>query len=138
MPVSPLGIGDTMLLDFFASELGVYLLALALAVGVSLMLNVESTASWVGTIVITAAFVLVAITQMAPAPGAVPLYVVALSVGGVAAEVRRYSDSPLLVGEPYWRKFLLTLTHRRRIREAALREAAASQSTRAPARGPCR
>jgi len=109
-----------------------YVLAIAFAVGVSIMLNVESTAR-VGAIVISVAFALMAMTQMTQAPGVVPLFVVAVGIGGVVADVRRYSDSPLLRGEPYGRKLLLTLVHRRQIREAAVREAAASQSTQASA-----
>ncbi|GAB2841902.1 hypothetical protein GCM10027024_15950 [Microbacterium insulae] len=79
---------------------------------------------------VTAAFVLLAITQMPQAPGAVPLYVVTVGAGAVIANVRRYSHRPLLRGEPWWRKFLLTLAHGRRVRETALREAPAPHSTR--------
>lgn len=117
-----------MLLDFFASGSGAYVLALAFAIGVSLMLNFESAASWAGTIVVTAAFVLTAVTHMGHAPGVVPVYVVVVGFGAVVANVRRYSQSPLLEGAPWWRKFLLTLTHGRQVRETALREAALTDS----------
>lgn len=69
-------------------------------------------------------------TQMTRAPRRCRCTGVVVGLGGVTADVRRYSNSPLLEGERYWRKVLLVMTHRRQVREAALREEVASGSRR--------
>ena len=120
-----------MLIEFVTSEAGAYLLSFALAVGVGLAVNWESRASWIGGLLITAVFVLIAFAYFPEAPLAVPLYVIVVGVASVLANVRRYSASPLLAEEPYWRKVALTLTHQRGIRDAdiAHREAQLAEST---------
>lgn len=119
-----------MLIEFVTSEPGAYLLSFAFAVGVGLAVNWESLASWIGGLLVTAAFVLIAFAYFAEAPLAVPLYVIVVGVTSVLSNVRRYSASPLLAGEPYWRKVILTFTHQRAIRDAdvAHREAQLAES----------
>lgn len=108
-----------MLLDFFATGAGIYLLAISLGVAVSLMLNSRSALSWCGGIIVTLTFSVVAAVQPSPVPVAVPLYAVSVGIGSVVVNTGRYSNSPLLASEPYWKKLLLTMAHPRRIRQAA-------------------
>lgn len=53
---------------------------------------------------------------------AAPLFVIVIGITSLLSTVQRYSRSPLLVGEPYWRKVLLVFAHGRKVRSAALAE----------------
>lgn len=123
-----------MLIDFVASGPGVLLMSIMLGVGVGLMTKSDSVASWVGSLLITGVVVLGAATFWSNTPWAAPVYALALGLTSLLGIVRRYSDSPLLDGEPYWRKVALTLVHARAIRRAALvhREGRASAAREAP------
>jgi len=109
-----------MLNEFIANEAVVYLLSFVLAIGVGLVLNGDSRRAGIGSMLITAVFVIVVSTRGSDAPLAVPLYVVTLGIVAVLSAVRRYSDSSLLVGEPYWRKVMLMFAHGGKIRSATL------------------
>lgn len=108
-----------MLNQLVESEAGVYLLTFLLALGVGLMSDTASRGTWIGSLLITGVFVVLAATVFSDAPWAAPIYVIAYVIAALMSETRRLARSPLLVSEPYWKKIVLTATHPRKIRAAA-------------------
>lgn len=108
-----------MLNELIENEGGVYLLYLVLAVGVGLMSDASSRRTWIGSLLVTAVFTVLALTVFSNAYLAVPIYVLVFAVAALLSETRRLASTPLLVDEPYWKKIVLTATHPRTIRNAA-------------------
>ena len=118
-----------MLSQLIENEVGVYVVSLAIAVGVGLMLDLSSRRAWIGSLLVTGAFVVLGLTVFSGAVWAVPIYVVVVVVAALLSETHRLADSPLLAGEPYWKRVALTASHGRAVREAAKRADALPRNT---------
>jgi hypothetical protein len=105
--------------DFVTSDVGVCLISVAIGVGVGLMAEPRSRRSWIGSLLVTAGYVVLLVALTPSTIFAAPLFVVATALTALICDVVRYSQSPLLRGEPGWRKVLLVFVHVRTIRAAA-------------------
>lgn len=110
------------MMEFLATEGGMYVLSLVAGIGMGLLFDIESRRSWVGTVLVVAVFILLILNAQPGAAFTAPLSIVALGLTTLLSTVARYSQTALLVDEPYWRKVVLTLTHGRQIRSAARTE----------------
>lgn len=103
---------------FFTTPAGASLLALAFGVAAGLIAGERSVASRVALVLVAAAFTATALT-LAPQSVWVGLtFVFATVVTALVRDLRRYADSPLLAGEPPWRRVFLVATHGARVRRA--------------------
>jgi FtsH-binding integral membrane protein len=108
-----------MIADIAGRPEGAYVLALLLAVAVGLVMSHRTARATVSVVLVSAVFVVGASTRVEDAPFAAPLYVVVAAVTSIVVAAVQLADSPLLVGEPWWRKFLLVMVHEGSVRRAA-------------------
>jgi hypothetical protein len=105
--------------DFVTSNAGVCLISVAIGVGVGLMVEPRSRRSWLGSLLVTAVYVVLMMALLSNSVWAVPVFVISMGVTVLVCETVRYSQSPLLVGEPAWRKLFLVFAHGQKVRFAA-------------------
>lgn len=108
-----------MTAEFVTRPEGAYLLTLALAVAVGLVVRGRSVRAWVSTVLVSAVFLAIALTRVDDAPFAAPLYIVVAATTSVIVAAVQLRGSPLLADEPWWRRFLLVMLHERAVRQAA-------------------
>lgn len=108
--------------ELLTGEFGTYVMSVLVGVGIGLVSEARSRRVWVGSMFVVAAYVIQVSLSQPSAMWAAPLLVLALGITALAVVVGRYSNSPLLAGEPYWRKVLLVFAHGRKVRDAARRE----------------
>ncbi len=121
------------MVEFAARPEAAYVLAIMLAIGAGLAAWRRESRAWITTVLISTVFVIVAATRT-DALFLTPVYLVVLAVTALIARTADLADSPLLAGEPTWRKVLLVLFHEARVRESA--EAAARAPRSVPPTGP--
>lgn len=109
-----------MMDDFFTSDAAIYGAILVLAIGVGLMVNMESGISRVSFAAVT--LVVVSMYSMVgyDAPFVIPIFLVVANGIVFGKSLYAYNDSPLLEGESPVRKVLISIAHPSRVREAAL------------------
>jgi hypothetical protein len=110
--------------EVLASEVGVYIMSVLVGFGIGLVSEARSRRVWVGSMLVLAAYIVQVSIYQPGAIWAAPLLVLALGITALVVVVGRYSRSPLLAGEPLWRKVLLVFAHGRKVREAASAESA--------------
>lgn len=108
-----------MIVEFVSSPFGAYVLSFVLAVAVGLVAAERGVRARLVTVLVTIVFIAVASTRVTDAVFAAPLYVTTLAVTAILVTVVELRTSPLLVGEPLWRKVLLVAVHEGTVRAAA-------------------
>lgn len=108
-----------MIEDFAATPGGAYVLSFVLGIAVGLVAAVRGFRAWLATALVTVVFVVVASGRVGDAPFAAPIYVIVLGGTAVLLAAVDLRDSPLLVGETWWRRVLLVAAHGSVVRRAA-------------------
>lgn len=104
---------------FLTSDVAVHVMSMVVGVGVGLVVEAGSRRVWVGSMLVVAVFIGQTAIYQPSAVWAAPLLVVALGVTALIVAAVHYSQSPLLAGEPAWRKVIFMLAHGRKVRAAA-------------------
>lgn len=108
-----------MIADFAATPGSVYVLSFVLGIAVGLIAAVRGFRAWLATALVTVVIVAVASGRVGDAPFAAPIYVIVLGGTAILSAAADLWDSPLLVGETWWRKVLLVAAHGSAVRRAA-------------------